>query len=97
MGVGRDHAVKVLSPEILSLRECAEALCTLKATPAPRERRVSRGRPGSKSGSRDDLHDGNQGDPWFSSAREYAVRAEEARTADGAMEVGSPHSTDETR
>jgi hypothetical protein len=88
MDLGGPQAVKVLSPEILFLRECAEVLFITEGNTLRRwSWRVVQGHPGSEAGSRSTIcHDGNQGDPRFSSAREYAGtsrRGEEGRRGCG--------------
>jgi hypothetical protein len=97
MALVGSQAVKVLSPEMLSLLDRAEALCIDEGKTPRRVRGECRG--------------GTRG-PRPVRACQYVVavareihgslprgsmpvRAEEARKADGAVEVGSPHSTDE--
>jgi hypothetical protein len=97
MALAGGQAVKVLSPEMLSLLDRAEALCIDEGHALRRVRgeccRGTRGRRPVRAfhcvvtvtreihGS---LPEGSM-----------PVRAEEARKADGAVEVGSPNSTDE--
>jgi hypothetical protein len=97
MDLGGPQTVKVLSPEILSLLERAQVLFITEGhTLHCDTRRVVRGHPGSEAGSRlTRCCDGNQGDPAHSSTRSMPTRAEEVSQADGALEVGSPNSTDE--
>ena len=98
MELGGPQTVKVLSPEILLLLERAQVLCITEGNTLHRDIwRVVRGHPGSEASSRlTRCCDGNQGDPAHSSTRSMPKRAEEASSADGALEVGSPNSTDET-
>ena len=93
--MGGPQSVKVSSPEILSLLECAQVLFITEGhTLHCDTRRVVWGHPGSKAGSRlTRCCDGNQGDPTCSPARSMPTRAEEASQADGALEVGSLRST----
>ena len=97
MAVVRDHAVKVLSPEILSLWECAEALFIAEGHTARRVRGECRVGARGRSPVRVFHH-------AMTATREIhgslprgsmPIQAEEARTANGAMEVGSLRSTDE--
>ena len=88
MDLGGPQAVNVSSPEILFLRECVEVLFITEGNTLHRasgER--CGGHPGSEAGSRSTIcHEGNQGDPRFSSAREYAGtsrRGEEGRRGRG--------------
>ena len=88
MDLGGPQAVKVSSPEILFLRESAEVLFITEGNTLHRRSwRVVQGHPGSEAGSRLTIcHDGNQGDPRFSPAREYAGtsrRGEEGRRGRG--------------
>ena len=88
MDLGGPQAVKVSSPEILFLRDCAEVLFITEGnTLRCRSWRVVQGHPGSEAGSRSTIcHDGNQGDPGRSSAWEYAGtsrRSEEGKRRSG--------------
>jgi hypothetical protein len=99
MALAGDQAVKVLSPEMLSLWDCAEALFIAEghaARCARGEQRVgTRGRRPVRefqhvvTGTRE-IH----GSLLRGS---MPIQAEEAREANGVVEVGSPHSTDEAR
>ena len=75
--------MKVLSPEILLLMEGAEVLFITAGNTPRRDMASVVGAPGVEGRfERSYCHDGNQGDPWFSSAREYAGtsrRGEEGR------------------
>jgi nucleoid-associated protein YgaU len=97
MDLADRQAVKVLSPEILYLMERAEVMCNTEGNTLRRVsgewRRGTRGRRPVRASQR-----------VVAVTREIQgvlprgsrpVRAEEARKADGALEVGSPHSTDE--
>jgi hypothetical protein len=88
MDLGGPQAVKVSSPEILFLADCAEVLFITEGnTLRRRSWRAEWGHPGSEAASRSTIcHDGNQGDPRSSSAREYAGtsrRGEEGRRGCG--------------
>jgi hypothetical protein len=94
--VAGSHPVKVLSPEMLSLWERAQALCIAEGHTLRREngerRGGARGRrpvhalPDAVTVTRE-IHAALRGS--------MPVRAEEARRANGGAEVGSPNSTDE--
>ena len=87
MGLGGAQSVKVSSPEILSLREGAEVLSNTAGNTARRDMASGVWAPGVVG--RFELpycHADNQGDPRFSSAREYACtsrRGEEGRRGCG--------------
>jgi len=87
MDLGDPQAVKVLSPEILVLMERAEVMCMAEGNILRRVAASGAGAPGV--GGRfalDECHDGNQGDPGRSSAREYAGtsrRGEEGKRRSG--------------
>jgi len=87
MDLGDPQAVKVLSPEILFLMERAEVMCMAEGNILRRVAASGVGAPGSEAGSRlTSCHDGNQGDPGRSSAREYAGtsrRGEEGKRRSG--------------
>ena len=89
MDLGGPQAVKVSSPEILFLRDCAEVLFITEGNTLRRVIwRAVQGHPGSEAGSRStSCHDGNRGDPRFSSAREYAGTSR--RGEDGRRDRGS--------
>ena len=97
MVLAGSQAVKVLSPEVLSLLECAEALCI-------DEGHVPRRATGERRGGTRGRRPARASDCVVTATREIhgslprgsmPVRAEEARKADGAVEVGLPRSTDE--
>ena len=95
MDLGGPQTVKVLSPEISLLMESAQVFFITEGnTLHGANWRVVWGHPGSKAGSRlTRCCDGNQGDPTCSPTRSMRTRAEEVSHANGALEVGSPHST----
>jgi hypothetical protein len=97
MAMAGRHAVKVLSPEMLSLLDCAQALCIAEGNTLRRGKGECRGGTRGRRPVRAS-HD------VVTITREIhgalprgsmPVRAEEARKAKGAVEVGSPNSTDE--
>jgi len=97
MDLGGPQAVKVSSPEILFLMDCAEVLCITEGNTlqrgngewcrGTRGRRPVRARRSVMTVTRE-IH-------GFLPRGSMPVRAEEARKADEAVEVGSPNSTDE--
>lgn len=95
MDLGGPQTVKVLSPEILLLMESAQVICNTEGHALHRAIwRVVWGPPGSEAGSRlTRCCDGNQGDPTCPPTRSMRTRAEEVSQANGALEVGSLHST----
>jgi len=95
MALAGGQSVKVLSPEMLSLWDCAQAFCIAEGHAPGRARGECRGGTRGRRPVRA-LH------CVVTVTREIhgslpegsmPVRAEEARTADGVVEVGLPHST----
>jgi hypothetical protein len=97
MALAGGQAVKVLSPEMLSLWERAEAVCIAEGHTPRRARGECRGGTRGRRPVRAFHHVVAVTREIHGSLPEGSmpVRAEEARKADGAVEVGSPRSTDE--